>query len=67
MVKFRDGNRENVTIENLYLADRRQNMLENTIHRYPTEIKETIRTLAVFKKRIKQNEEQNYRCEKPAH
>lgn len=45
MVKFKDGNRDNCLLENLYLSDRRENMRANTIHRYPTELKQAIRTL----------------------
>ena len=45
MVKFRDGNPDNCNLDNLYLCDRRENMAHNTIHRYPEELKQTIRTL----------------------
>lgn len=65
MIKFRDGNKDNCALENLYLVDRRQNMLENTIHRYPAEMKEAMRTLAQLKKQIKKNEKQDPRRSQP--
>ena len=42
MVKFRDGDRDNCALENLYLETRAGNMADNTIHRYPEEIKQAI-------------------------
>ena len=42
-VMFRDGDKVNITIENLALISRADNMRRNTIHRYPHEVKQVIR------------------------
>jgi hypothetical protein len=52
IVVFKDRNPMNATIENLELITRGENMLRNTVHRYPAELKETIRTLNKLKKTI---------------
>jgi hypothetical protein len=59
VIRFRDGNTDNLNLDNLELIDRKKNMAENTIHRYPVEIKDTIRTLSKLNKIIQQHEEQN--------
>lgn len=56
MVKFKDGNRDNVTLDNLYLCDRHTNMKHNTLHRYPTELKQAIRAVAKLNRTIQENE-----------
>ncbi len=43
LLKFKDGNKQNITLDNLYLVSKKKNMAANTIHRYPTELKQTIR------------------------
>jgi len=58
-VVFKDKNSRNCTLENLALITRRDNMLRNTIHRYPAEVKSLIRTVKKAKRRIKEHEEQN--------
>lgn len=58
-VQFKDGNTMNCTIENLYLISRKEQMVQNTINRYPVEVKKTIRTLGRLKRKIKSYEEQN--------
>lgn len=52
MVKFKDGDKTNIVIENLYLSTRRNNMDSNTIHRYPVELKSTIRLVGKLKRTI---------------
>lgn len=52
MVKFKDGNRQNIVYDNLYLSTRSNNMDSNTIHRYPTELKSTIRLVGKLKRTI---------------
>lgn len=59
MVKFRDGNRDNCALENLYLCSRADNMKQNTIHRYPDDIKQGIRALRSLKNKIKEYEQQH--------
>lgn len=55
-IKFKDRNPLNVAIENLYLATRIENMIDNTIHRYTPEVKTTIRTLNKLHKTIRNYE-----------
>lgn len=59
IVKFKDGNKLNCDISNLYLSDRKMNMVQNTLHRYPEELKESIRALNKLKKLIYHGTEQN--------
>lgn len=61
IVVFRDKNTANINIGNLELISRAENMLRNTIHRYPPELKETIRQLGKLKRAISEapNEKQN--------
>ena len=41
-LRFKDGNKQNIRLENLELVSRGENMRRNTIHRYPPELKKTI-------------------------
>jgi hypothetical protein len=45
IVKFKDGNKLNCSIENLYISTRQENMKQNTIHQYPDELKKSIKLL----------------------
>lgn len=60
-VIFRDRNKQNITLENLELVSRSELMKRNTIHRYPPELKSTIRAVSKLKRLIKErdHEEQN--------
>jgi hypothetical protein len=51
-VQFRDGNSQNCDISNLYLASRRENMAQNTIHQYPEDIKSAFWALGKLKREI---------------
>lgn len=51
-VVFRDGNKQNVALENLECISRAENMRRNTLHRYPKEITDAIRARAVLNRRI---------------
>lgn len=51
---FRDGNKRNITLENLELITRAERMRRNTIHRYPPELKGAIRTLGRLKRTLKE-------------
>ena len=53
-IQFRNGNRKDVRIENLYIIDRKTQILtENSmIARYPVELQQVIRTKAALKRRI---------------
>lgn len=59
IISFKDGNNKNCDISNLEMISRAENMKRNTIHRYPKEIKDTLRVLSKLKKTIKSYEEQN--------
>ena len=57
VIRFRDGNKLNVDISNLYLVSKSENMTSNTIHRYPPELKKAIRAYGKLKKTIIKYEE----------
>lgn len=57
VVAFADGNKQNFDISNLVLITRAENMIRNTIHRYPKELKSIIRLTSKLKKII--HEKQN--------
>lgn len=61
IVVFRDRNATNIVLENLELITRAENMRRNTIHRYPPELKDTIRQLGRLRKAISEasNEKQD--------
>jgi hypothetical protein len=60
IVAFKDRNSMNCTIENLELIDRAENMRRNTIHRYPEDLKKTIRTISKLKRTIQNHEKQDH-------
>jgi len=51
-VIFKDGNRQNLIIENLILVTRKELMLRNTIQRYDPELQFTMKVLSKLKKKI---------------
>ena len=53
-IAFKDGNKENIAIENLELVTRAELMARNSIHRYPKEIKSVIRLSKKLKRSIKE-------------
>lgn len=52
VVVFKDGNWQNCDISNLECISTRENMLRNSVQRYPEEIKEVIRARAVLTRTI---------------
>lgn len=52
-VQFKDGNRKNCDISNLYIISKHNQVNQNSIHRYPAEIKSAIMAAARLKKAIK--------------
>lgn len=59
-IQFKDGNRQNCNIENLYIISRAaQVATENSIHRYPDELKKAIKLTKKLNKSIKQHEQAN--------
>jgi hypothetical protein len=61
IVVFKDRNTQNIDIGNLELVTRAENMRRNTIHRYPPELKDTIRQLGKLERAISEvtREKQN--------
>ena len=59
-VIFRDGDKRNVALSNLECVSRAENMRRNSIHRYPPELKKTIRAAAKLRRTIEE-----YDNEKP--
>lgn len=57
IVVFKDRNPNNIVLENLELISREENMQRNTIHRFPAELKSTIRLVNKLKRTI--NEKQD--------
>ncbi len=55
-IQFKDGNRQNCSIDNLYMISRNNQMNENTIHRYPDDIKSAIEKISRIKKIINKNQ-----------
>jgi hypothetical protein len=57
-VVFRNGNKEDIRIENLELVARGELMRRNTIHRYPPELRQVIRLNGRLKKLISEKTEE---------
>ena len=55
VIKIKDKNKENYSLENIELITQAENMKRNAIHRYPEELKKTIRALTKLKKTIRKN------------
>ena len=51
-LRFIDGNKGNLELDNLMLVDRESNMRLNTIHRYPEEVKVAMKILSKLKRKI---------------
>jgi len=59
VVKFKDGNQDNVHLDNLVLVHRSEQMAANTIHQYPTELKQAIRAVSKLKKVISNHQKKS--------
>jgi hypothetical protein len=57
IIIFKDGNKQNIVIENLQLITRKENMLRNSIQQYPAELITTLKLVSKLKKTIKQHEQ----------
>ncbi|MDR2148815.1 MAG: HNH endonuclease [Tannerella sp.] len=55
-IQFRDGNRQNCDIDNLYVISRSEQIHNNSIMRYPKEIRKAIRNIHKLNKCIKNHE-----------
>ncbi|MDD2633956.1 MAG: HNH endonuclease signature motif containing protein [Bacteroidales bacterium] len=58
-VQFKDGNRQNCELDNLYLIFRSEQILQNSILRYPPELQKTIKLLSKLTKTVKKNDKAN--------
>lgn len=56
IVVFKNKDQFNCSLDNLELITRKENMARNTIHRYPLELKQTIRTLGKLKRIINEKD-----------
>lgn len=54
---FKDGNRLNITIDNLQLMSRKEFMSHNTIHQYPEQLKEVMRLAAKLRRALNVHEQ----------
>lgn len=52
IIKFKDGNSQNITIDNLEMISTRDNMMRNNIHNYPPELQEVIKLNNRIKNKI---------------
>ncbi len=59
IVTFKDGNTMNCDIDNLICITMAENMMRNSIQRYPEELKKVIRLNSKLKKQIKNGTKQN--------
>lgn len=59
-IQFKDGNKENCNIDNLYMISRKEQVQQNSIHRYPKDLKKAIRLNAKLQKQIKQLENETH-------
>ena len=53
LIRFKDGNQMNCSIENLELIDMKTNMLMNSIQRYPDELQRSMRLLGKLNRTLK--------------
>jgi hypothetical protein len=58
-IQFKDGNSQNVELSNLYMISRNEQISNNTIQRYPEDVKESIRIISKLNKKIKDYEKTN--------
>jgi hypothetical protein len=53
IVAFKNGKKDNTSVENLELLSRRELMLRNTIHNYPPELADVIRVNGALRRKIR--------------
>ena len=59
-IQFKDGNPQNIDITNLYMISRSNQITLNTIHRYPANLKKSIRLIRKLHKTAKHYETDQY-------
>ncbi len=55
-LKFKDGNKQNIDLENIELISRREPMALNSVHNYPPELKQVIRLKASLTRKINETD-----------
>lgn len=63
-LSFKDGNKTNITLENLELVSRADLMRRNTYHNYPKEIAQLIQLRGAVQRQINKRSKQNERTDK---
>lgn len=63
-LSFKDGNKTNITLENLELVSRADLMKRNTCHNYPKEIAQLIQLRGAVQRQINKRSKQNERADK---
>jgi hypothetical protein len=58
-VCFRDGNKQNVALDNLELVSRRELMRRNTVHNLPAPLPQTIQLLGALRRQIRRRTQQH--------
>lgn len=58
-IQFKDGDRQNCKIDNLYMISRSDQICDNTIHRYPSELRKAIRLTGRLNNQINNYEQTN--------
>lgn len=59
VIRFRDGNPKNIVIGNLELISQAENVIRNSIQRYPPELKSVMRAVGKLNKGIKKYEQEH--------
>lgn len=59
MVSFKDGNKQNCELDNLYLLSRADGLRANSVTNYPDDVREIIHMRAVLKRHINTQKRQN--------
>ena len=55
-LRFKDGDKFNIDIDNLALLSRHDNLMINSIHNLPEPLRNTINALGVLKRKIREND-----------
>lgn len=58
-IQFKDGNRSNVDISNLYIINKRDQLIQNTFNRFDPELREVIILSNRLKRKISEYEKQD--------
>ena len=62
IIVFRDRNSQNITLSNLEMISMKENMVRNSIHRYPAELKQVIKLNGKLKKKTNELKQSRQAC-----